>query len=56
MELTNHLILDAAIVAIAVLFALIGFMRGVQREIFTTAAILGGWAMEIGRASCRERV
>ena len=45
MELTNHLILDAAIVAIAVLFALIGFMRGVQREIFTTAAILGGWAM-----------
>ena len=45
MELTNELILDAAIVAIAVLFALIGFMRGVQREIFTTAAILGGWAM-----------
>jgi len=44
-EITNELILDAAIVAGALLFALIGFLRGVQREVFATAAILGGWAM-----------
>jgi len=43
--MTNELILDCAIVAVALLFALIGFLRGVQREVFTTAAILGGWAM-----------
>lgn len=45
MEITNELILDAAIVAGALVFALIGFLRGVQREVFATAAILGGWAM-----------
>lgn len=43
--MTDQLILDAVIVAVVALFAAIGFVRGVQREIFATAAILGGWAM-----------
>lgn len=43
--MTNELILDLAVVAVAALFAIIGFIRGVQREVFATAAILGGWAM-----------
>jgi uncharacterized membrane protein required for colicin V production len=43
--MTDQLILDAIIVAAVAVFAAIGFVRGVQREIFATAAILGGWAM-----------
>ncbi|MGH2551221.1 MAG: CvpA family protein [Thermomicrobiales bacterium] len=43
--MTDQLILDAVIVAVVAVFAAIGFVRGVQREIFATAAILGGWAM-----------
>lgn len=43
--MTNELILDLALVAGVVVFAIAGFIRGVQREIFTTAALLGGWAM-----------
>lgn len=43
--MTSQLILDAVIVAAVAVFAAIGFVRGVQREIFATAAILGGWAM-----------
>ncbi len=43
--MTNELILDIALVAGVAIFAIIGFIRGVQREIFTTAALLGGWAM-----------
>lgn len=43
--MTDQLILDAVIVAAVAVFAAIGFVRGVQREIFATAAILGGWEM-----------
>jgi hypothetical protein len=43
--MTNELILDIALVAGVAVFAIIGFIRGIQREIFTTAALLGGWAM-----------
>lgn len=43
--MTDHLILDTAILALVAMFATIGLIRGVQREIFTTAAVLGGWAM-----------
>lgn len=43
--MTDQILLDAAIVAAVAVFATIGFIRGVQREVFATAAILGGWAM-----------
>lgn len=43
--MTDQIILDAAILALVAIFATIGFIRGVQREVFATAAILGGWAM-----------
>jgi uncharacterized membrane protein required for colicin V production len=43
--MTDQIILDAVIVAAVAVFAAIGFIRGVQREVFATAAILGGWAM-----------
>lgn len=43
--MTDQIILDTVIIAAVAVFAAIGFIRGVQREVFATAAILGGWAM-----------
>jgi uncharacterized membrane protein required for colicin V production len=43
--MTNDLLLNLFLAGFVVVFAAIGFVRGVQREIFVTAAILGGWAM-----------
>ncbi len=43
--MTNDLILNLFLAGFVVVFAAIGFVRGVQREVFVTAAILGGWAM-----------
>lgn len=43
--MTDQIILDAVIITAVAIFAAIGFIRGVQREVFATAAILGGWAM-----------
>jgi hypothetical protein len=44
-DMTNDLILNLFLAGFVVVFAAIGFVRGVQREVFVTAAILGGWAM-----------
>ena len=43
--MTNDLILNLVLAGFVVVFAAIGFVRGVQREVFVTAAILGGWAV-----------
>ncbi len=43
--MTNDLILNLFLAGFVVVFAAIGFVRGVQREVFVTAAILGGWAI-----------
>lgn len=43
--MTNDLLLNLFLAGFVFVFAAIGFIRGVQREIFVTAAILGGWAM-----------
>ena len=43
--MTNELILNIFLAGFVVVFAAIGFVRGVQREVFVTAAILGGWAI-----------
>ena len=43
--MTNDLLLNLFLGGFVVVFAAIGFVRGVQREVFVTAAILGGWAI-----------
>ena len=43
--MTNELILDLVLIVGVAVFAIVGFIRGIQREVFTTAALLGGWAM-----------
>lgn len=43
--MTNDLLLNLFLAGFVFVFAAIGFVRGVQREVFVTAAILGGWAM-----------
>ena len=43
--MTNDLLLNLFLAGCVFVFAAIGFVRGVQREVFVTAAILGGWAM-----------
>ena len=49
--MTNELILDLALVAGVVIFAIVGFIRGVQREIFSTAALLGGVSFKGGEGT-----
>jgi uncharacterized membrane protein required for colicin V production len=43
--MTNDLILNLVLAGFVVVFAAIGFVRGIQREVFVSAAILGGWAI-----------
>ena len=43
--MTNDLLLNLFLAGFVFVFAAIGFVRGVQREVFVSAAILGGWAM-----------
>src|SRR4051794_26135065 len=44
-DMTNDLILNLVLAGFVVVFAAIGFVRGIQREVFVSAAILGGWAI-----------